>query len=91
MSQGQVFRGTVTRIVNGVAKVTIAELGKGTEYSCEILHSFMRQDEVTEPATVGDLGTHVHTIDTSLNPGDRVLVAMVAGIKDDLVVMGKLP
>lgn len=81
-----VFRGTVTRVTGVGVFLLIPELGARVEYGpCQALRP--AAGDSTGPAGTGP---HTHPIAYTYKAGDRVLVTTVAGIRDDLVVLGRL-
>jgi hypothetical protein len=88
-----VWKGTVTRLVGGRPMVEIPRLARGAEYGpCESVEGFASATEALSQESVGDHGTHTHSVTApaSWTAGDRVLVAFVEGNQDDPVVVGRL-
>lgn len=81
-----VYRGVVVDPPAGFSGlwVVVARLnGAEPMGPCEVIHSPMAS--ATDPAS-GD--SHTHTLVRQYEAGDKVIVATIAGIKDDLVVLG---
>lgn len=80
-----VWRGRVTRVVDGLVYVTVPRLSPGRQYGPAIV--------AQGPWSVhtGTANGHTHPPLIPLAPGDRVLVGFIEGNPDDLVVLARVP
>ena len=85
---GFIERGTITRVVGRTVYVEVPKLGLGVEFGpCEVAW----QSAATESGSTGGAfdGAPAHTHPLPVpKVGQRVLVAPVHGIPDDVVVLG---
>lgn len=77
------YRGNVTRVDGNTVYVEVPELNPGQEYECEVL-------DVGYGVTSGVQDGHTHVLRPALARDDRVLVQTVAGVEDDLVIVGRI-
>lgn len=82
----RILRGTVTRVDSQGVYVEVPKLGLGVEFGPAEVYGLPMLGS-TEPAA-----GHHHAVvagQATLRPRDKVLVATVNGVKEDLVVLGR--